>query len=217
MAEAAQRFAELRKVPRQPAARLLALANAKLSTKVAAPASAPVEVVMAELDDRGALVDMLRLMSVALPSRERVWWACLAARDVIGAEAEAPPPLKAAEAWVFKPGEETRAAAQAALAVADAEDDTVHCATGVLYCDGTLGPGDLAQHPAPPGAGEIAAFAMNMIALGHRADAFEAAGRMLVDRALDIARGGSGRIDPAAAAGAGAGAPTDPPGGRAPA
>lgn len=202
MTDAAERFADLKKVPRQPAARLLALANARLGTPVSAPASAPVEAVLAELSQKGALVDMLRLLSVALPARERVWWACLAARDVIGAGAEPPPPLKAAEAWVFKPTEETREAARAALELADVNDDTVHCATGVLYCDGTLGPGPLAEHAAPPGAAEICAFAMNVIALGKRPDDFPVFGQLLVDRALDIARGGNGRVEapkPAAA------------------
>lgn len=194
MTEASRRFSDLKKVPRQPAARLLSLANARLETKVTAPASAPVEVVLAELAEEGALVDMLRLLSVALPARERIWWSCLAARDVIGEGAEPPPPLKAAEAWVFKPSEENRIAAQTAIGLADTDDDTVHCATGVLYCDGTLGPGDLAQHPAPPGAGEVCAFAMNLVALGTRPADFEVFGQLLVDRAVDIARGGSGRV-----------------------
>lgn len=195
MTDAAERFANLKKVPRQPAARLLALANAKLSTPVAAPASAPIEAVLAELAEKDALVDMLRLLSVALPARERVWWSCLAARDVIGAGAEPPPPLKAAEAWVFKPTEEMREAAQAALELAEVDDDTVHCATGVLYCDGTLGPGPMAEHAAPPGAAEICAFAMNVIALGQRPEEFPTFGQLLVERALDIARGGNGRVE----------------------
>lgn len=197
MTAVAERFTGLKKVPRQPAARLLALANVKLGTVLEAPASAPVETVLAELEQRGATVDLLRLMSVALPPRERVWWACLAARDTLDPGAAVPAPLVAAEAWVFSPTEENRVAAQAALAVADVEDDTVHCATGVLYNDDTLGPGDLAQHPAPPGAAALCAFAMNVIALGARPEGIEAVGRILLDRALDIARGGSGRVDAA--------------------
>ena len=195
MSDLEARFSGLKKVPRQPAARLLALANARLETPVAAPASAPVETVLAELETKEALVDMLRLLSVALPARERVWWSCLAARDVIGPDAEPSPPLKAAEAWVFKPTDEARAAVQAALQLAEPDDDTVHCATGVLYCDGTLGPGALAEHAAPPGAGELCAFAMNVIALGRHPDDFAAFGQLLVERALDIARGGSGRVE----------------------
>lgn len=196
MTEAAERFSGLKKVPPQPAARLLALANARLATPLDAPASAPVGAVLAELAAKDALVDMLRLLSVALPARERVWWSCLAGRDVIGPGAEPTPPLKAAEAWVYRPTEENRAAAQSALGLAAVDDDTVHCANGVLYCDGTLGPGDLARHAAPAGAAELCAFAMNVIALGRQTGDHAAFGRLLVDRALDIARGGSGRIGP---------------------
>jgi hypothetical protein len=189
-----ERFADLTKLPRQPAARLLALANAKLQTPLDAPASAPIEAVLAELADKGALIDMLRLISVALPARERVWWACLAARDTLPEGAPVPLPLKTAEAWVFKPSDENRSAAQAALETAEIEDETVHCATAVQFADGTLGPGELAEHQGPPGASETCAFAMNLVALGARGDDFEAYGAYLIDRALDIARGGSGRI-----------------------
>ncbi len=189
------RFAELTKVPRQPAARLLALANATLKTPLEAPANSPVEAVLTELDAKGALIDMLRLLSVALPARERVWWACLAARDTLPDGAPPPPPLKAAEAWVFKPSDETREAAIASLDLAAADDETVHCATAVQFADGTLGVGDLAEHQGPPGACETFAFAMNVVALGTRTDDFEAYAAHLVDRALDVARGGSGRIE----------------------
>ncbi len=47
-----ERFADLTKLPRQPAARLLALANAKLQTPLESPASAPVEAVLAELEGK---------------------------------------------------------------------------------------------------------------------------------------------------------------------
>lgn len=189
------RFAELTKLPRQPAAKLLALANATLKTPLDAPASAPVEAVLAELDQKGALIDMLRLLSVALPPRERIWWACLAARDTLAEGAPAPPPLKAAEAWVFKPSDENRAAAIASIEQAAPDDTSVHCATAVQFSDGTLGVGDLAEYPGPPGASETLAFAMNVVALGERADDFDAYGAHLIDRALDVARGGSGRIE----------------------
>lgn len=189
-----ERFAELTKLPGQPAARLLALANATLQTPLEGPANAPVEAVLAELDTKGALIDMLRLLAVALPPRERVWWACLAARDTLPEGAPPTPPLKAAEAWVFKPSDDNRAAAIAALKLASVDDDTVHCATAVQFADGTLGVGDLAGHQGPPGACETLVFAMNVVALGTRGAENAAYGAHLVDRALDIARGGSGRI-----------------------
>ena len=136
-----------------------------------------------------------RLLAVALPARERVWWACLAARDYVGPKSEKDPrPLTAAEAWVFEPCDDNRTLASDAIDAAYVDDNTVHCAMAALYCDGTLGPGDLAKFPAPAGMAEAAAFGMNMVALGEMSDRFEEHGILLVDRAVDIARGGNGRV-----------------------
>ena len=186
-------FSDLTKLTRQPAARLLSMANAELETELVAPASASVEVVLRELSEKGALIDMMRLLSVALPARERVWWSCLAARDILVEGAKLPPPLAAAEAWVFKPTEENRAVAHHALLHASMKDDTKHCAMAVQFHDGTLGPGDLAKHAAPPGGAEVSAFAMNVVAIAKSGTTLEVAAGKMIDRALDIARGGSGR------------------------
>jgi hypothetical protein len=187
-----ERFADLKKIPADPAARMLANANVRLKTPQRAPASAPVPVVLAELEAAGAHVDLLRLLAVALPPREAVWWACLAARDLLG-EAEATPALLAAEAWVRKPGDQTREAARATLDHAYVDDDTTLLATAVIFADGTLGTGDLAHHPAPAGATQAAVFGMIALtlALGNN---LPARMRLLVDRAIDIARGGNGRV-----------------------
>lgn len=190
------KFQELVKIPADPAAKLLAQANVVLDTLLDAPASAPASHVLAELDEKQEWLDMLMLLSVLLPPRERVWWACLAARDYIGPKSDKDPPsLAASEAWVFQPNDENRDAARLTLDNAYVDDDTVNCAISVLYSDGTLGPGDLAQYPAPAGAAEAAAFAMNLVALGELSDKFETHMQVLIDRALDIARGGNGNVN----------------------
>ncbi|TDE37499.1 DUF6931 family protein [Antarcticimicrobium sediminis] len=189
-----EKFQEFSKFSRDPVAKQLAQCNVILKTRLDAPASAPAEVVLAELYEKRALIDLLRLLAILLPPRERVWWACMAARDYIGPRSDNDPPsLTTSEVWVYSPSEENRCAARNSLDHAYVDDDTVHCATAVLYADGTLGPGDLAQYPAPAGASEAAAFAMNMVALGELSDRFEEHGWMLVDRALDIGRGGNGK------------------------
>ncbi|MEP1329963.1 hypothetical protein [Pseudophaeobacter sp.] len=189
-----ENFTNLVKLPNDPVAKILARANVLLKTPLAAPPSATAAVVVQELYDKEALVDLLRLMGILLPARERVWWACLAARDYIGPRSDKDPPsLAASEIWVRDPSEENRDAARITLDHAYIDDDTVNCALAVLYAPGTLGPGDLNQYPAPAGASEAAAFAMNMVALGQLSDKFEEHGRVLVARALDIARGGNGQ------------------------
>ncbi|MEP4196393.1 MAG: hypothetical protein ABJL99_12240 [Aliishimia sp.] len=193
-----ERFEKLHKVPAQPAARLLAVANAKLKTKLKAPANASVDVVLKELEAVGGHVDMLRLLSAALPSRESVWWACLAARDVLE-DGDSNTCLKAAEAWVFDPTTENRQRIQAALDAADPGDKTVLSATAALYAPGNLGDSDdMKDTPAPIGVVANCAFGMNLKSLKVDKDPI-ARMDLLIDRAVDIARGGNGKIAPAAA------------------
>jgi hypothetical protein len=174
---------------------MLAMANTKLQTPISAPASAPVDVVFGELEQKAAQIDIMRLLSVALPPREATWWACLAARDLIGEDAKTVPvPLACAERWVFKPTEENRIAARDAFETAEMDDDTTFCAMAALYADGTLGPGDMNETPAPSNGVAAAVLAMNMIAARARADTFKTYVDILIDRGLDIARGGNGRV-----------------------
>ena len=193
-----ERYQNLTKVQKQPVAKMLANCGMKLNVELSAPASAMADVVLAELDQKKEWLELLKVMSVILPPRERVWWACLAARDFIGAKSKKDPlPLAAAETWVFEPNETNREAVFHALQDTDPGDDTVHCGSAALYYNGTLGTGDMAEHPAPPGGAELSAFVMNVVALGHHSDKFDSHMQLLIDRALDIARGGNGRVDPA--------------------
>ncbi len=190
-----KRYDNLIKFPTDPVAKLTSRANLILKTQLDAPPTATAPAVLAELEEKKALVDLLRLLAVLLPPRERVWWACMAARDYIGPRSDKDPPsLVTSETWVFNPSDENRDAARNTLDHAYVDDDTVNCALAVLYADGTLGPGDLAQYPAPAGASETAAFAMNMVALGELSDRFEEHSRLLIDRALNIGRGGNGKV-----------------------
>ncbi len=184
---------DLRKIPAQPAARLLAGAGGKLSTRLRAPASAPVSVVMQELAEKDALFDMLYLMAVALPGREAVWWACLAARDLVP-QGQTTPSLAAAEAWVFKPDDTNRGAAQRAMDGADTDDETVYCALAAVYADGRMGTGELANQPAPPAAVPAAVLTMNIKAMDWVGQGAITHGWVLLARALDIARGGNGQV-----------------------
>lgn len=186
-------FDDLRKIPPHPAARLLAGAGGKLSTRLRAPASAPVSVVMQELAEKDALFDMLYLMAVALPGREAVWWACLAARDMLP-QGQTTPSLAAAEAWVFRPDDANREAAQRAMDAADTDDETVYCALAAVYADGRMGTGELANQPAPPAAVPAAVLTMNIKAMDWVGQGTVAHGWVLLARALDIARGGNGQV-----------------------
>jgi hypothetical protein len=192
------RFAGLKKIPDQPATKLLAQANMKLETQLSAPANADVATVLRELDQKGAVGDMLRVFSVALPARERTWWACLSGRDLVGPATEIPPTLQAAEAWVFNATDETYSDAYDALQLADPGDKTAGCATAVVFGNGKLGPGDLAEHDAPPGAVQSAVLVTVIDAMTESADNSEEYLQVAIERALDIARGGNGKSKNAA-------------------
>lgn len=190
-----ERFKKMVKVSQEPVAKLLSLTNTRLKTPIDAPVAALAEEVLTELDGKGAMLDVLRLMSIVLPPRERVWWACLAARDYLGPKTDRDPkPLTTSEDWVFKPTDENRERARLSMDDAYIDDDTVNIAMSVLYSDGTLGPADLSEFPAPAGAAETCAFVMNVVALNKKPDKFQEYGQFLIDRAVDIARGGNGRL-----------------------
>ena len=195
------RFEGLQKIPEQPAARLLALANARLGVKLEAPASALVPEVLEELATKGAMVDMLRMLAVALPARERVWWACLAARDMLAyGAAENPAIVEATEAWVYKPEDQNLIAVRRAVEAGGPDEPTNYCGNAALTWDGKLGPEDLHGLDGPPGASETYALVMNVHAMCLDPTLPETRVALLIDRALDIARGGQGDVE----AGAGA-------------
>ena len=188
-----ERFENLKKVPEQPAARLLAAGNAKLKTELKSPASASVAAVLTELEAEEAWVDMIRLLSVALPSRECVWWACVAGREILGEKGQSVC-LDAAEKWVFEPNEENRAKVQERLELDSVGDKTAPAATAALYAPGNLGPGEMAEHEAPPGIVAACAFGVNLRTLKVADDPI-AQYQVIIDRALDIARGGNGTAE----------------------
>src|SRR5438477_10479612 len=103
----------LKKIPAPTAAEVCKLF--KLSAagqRMLDPAATPGDFLDA-LAKAGHFTDAVRFLAHALPKREAVWWACLAARETMLEDAapEVQDALKAAEAWVFKPVEENRRAA----------------------------------------------------------------------------------------------------------
>jgi hypothetical protein len=62
---------------------------------------------------RGLLSEAVKLLALAMPRREAVWWVCMCARSTAPAAMTAPDAaaLEAAELWVRRPTEEHRRAA----------------------------------------------------------------------------------------------------------
>jgi hypothetical protein len=148
--------------------------------------------------EAGLWVDAVRIMAMALPRREAAWWACLNARDARTAESpqETLATLVAAEAWVFKPSDDLghEAFTQAQLAGFDSAE--AYAALAVHWAGGNMAPAD-AGVMVPPGDGltaTAAAAAVFLAAAAGEPSQAEAWYERALLQALDIARGGSGRL-----------------------
>ncbi|MGF7172672.1 DUF6931 family protein [Azospirillum doebereinerae] len=142
-------------------------------------------------------VDAIRLLGMALPRREAVWWGCLAARGALAPDA-APADvaaLEAAEAWVYRPTEENRRATFAPAEAANFQTACAYAAMAAFWSGGSLAPPDAAV-VIPPGdglTGTAAAAAVLMAAAAVPKEA-PARQRATLVQALDIANGGSGKV-----------------------
>ncbi|WP_247871983.1 hypothetical protein [Azospirillum sp. TSO35-2] len=141
--------------------------------------------------------DAIRLLGMALPRREAVWWGCLAARGALPPE---PKPadiaaLEAAEAWVYRPTEENRRACFAPAEAMGFETACAYAALAAFWSGGSLAPPDAAV-VVPPGDGltGTAAAAAVLIAAAAVPKEVLARQRATLVQALDIANGGSGMV-----------------------
>lgn len=141
------------------------------------------------------LEDAVKLMAHALPKREAVWWACLAARPLVDdATPAVRAALEAAEAWVYRPSEETRRAAMDKAAASGFRHPAAWAAMGAFWSGGSMAPPDL---PAVPPAEHFTALAvagaLGLAAVMKEPAQAQAKRRLFIDQAIDIANGGSGR------------------------
>jgi hypothetical protein len=140
-------------------------------------------------------IDAIRFLAYALPPREAVWWACLAARGALeDGVAEHLRAVEAAEAWVYHPDEEHRRAAMS-MASGVANDIPARWAgTAAAWSGGSLAPPEAPI--VPPGQTLTAQAASGAVLLAAvKSEPAQAAERhrKLIALAIDIARGGSGR------------------------
>lgn len=194
-------FAGLKKLPETPAQALADAAEIEFSVPIEGEETTPADALrqFAEADKPG---DQIRMLALALPPREGVWWACVCMRDMLpAAPVKMPDCLTTAEAWVYKPNAETREAAHKAAQAARPSDDTQIVATAAVYAAGTMGPGDLDAMPLQAGAfANVLAGAVLTAMANAREELAERMPGLVIERGLDIARGGNGRLETEAAA-----------------
>jgi hypothetical protein len=157
---------------------------------------------LGRLLDRALFNDAVAFLAHALPKREATWWACLAARTALPPE---PAPaltaaLEAAEAWVYKPNDAARRDAQAkgeAAGLSTAPAALAAAAAG--WSGGSLTPADAPAVPPDDKLTPTAVYTAVLMAATAPADpqAIQARYRLFLEQALDIAKGGTGRVQPA--------------------
>lgn len=143
----------------------------------------------------GLWADAIRFLAHALPKREAIWWACLAARAALGSEA---PPrqmaaIAATEAWVYQPTEENRRAAMAAGDVAGNDSPARWAAIAAFWSGGSLTASDApAVSPGERLTAMAVAGAVQIAAVQQEPQRAEEKYRSLIAQGLDIANGGNG-------------------------
>ncbi|KRT56432.1 DUF6931 family protein [endosymbiont of Ridgeia piscesae] len=102
------------------------------------------------LIDHAYLADAARFLAFALPKREAVWLACLAAHSVVD-ESTSEAEMKAltlTEQWVYKPTEECRRTLMDIAETAGLDTPAGFAAASAYWSGENIAPADL--HPVPP-------------------------------------------------------------------
>jgi hypothetical protein len=191
--------------PHQPAelppnvAWLVERAALEEETREALGAVADVPALVRALLDLGRPAEALRVTACALPPREGIWWAWVAARHgTQAAEARRSKPtpaahvaaLTATERWVLQPTDAHRRAAWDAAQAAGL-DTTAGCVAGAaFFTGGSVTPPHGPNVPPPPGVHVtlaatgvlLAAIATDASRLGELAGAFAEQGAAVVQR-----------------------------------
>lgn len=164
----------------------------------ALPRTAPPEQFVAALLVAGLTPDAVRFLSQALPKREGVWWACLAARAAAEVSPARPIDLEAltaAEAWVFKPTEDNRRAAMDRAQAAEFSSPGAWAAVGAFWSGGSMAPpGQPAVPPAPHLAGRAISGAVMLAAAQGQATLAPQRYARFIAQGMDIASGGNGKL-----------------------
>ncbi|MEE2730413.1 MAG: hypothetical protein VYA55_06290 [Pseudomonadota bacterium] len=141
--------------------------------------------------------DAVKFLAHALPKREAIWWACMAVKKTLPADAPAPQQaaLNAAEQWAIQPTEENRQLAKAWSEKTQNKSAPSWAATAAFWSGGSMAKPGEPDMPAPPylyahavaGAISMAAFSPDP---ENAAEQFQ----LFIRQALDLAAGGRGEV-----------------------
>lgn len=138
------------------------------------------------------IMEGLQFMVYALPKREAVWLACLAARGLAHKTEEDSAALTAVEKWVFEPNQETHRPLKAFAEATGLSTSCGMAAAAGNWADGSLTPGDISVAP-PDELTPKAVWAAMLLAVSQSHPDNPVEGyRILLNKAINIASGGSG-------------------------
>jgi hypothetical protein len=150
------------------------------------------------LIDGALYADAVRFLARALPKREATWWACLCARSALGQnpEPDLVTAVEAAEQWVQRPTEEQRRLTFPAAQAAQFGHPASWAAMAAFWSGGSMAPPDApAVPPADNLTAKAVAGAVVLAAVQTEPEKAEAKYRRFLDQGIDIAGGGSGRLE----------------------
>jgi len=187
---------ELKKIAGSNAAQVAAMCDLETEATELLDPKLDATAYLERLQKKELYLDAVRFLAAALPKREAVWWACICVRQHLAepAEPKQKMALEAAEAWVYKPGEELRRAAEAAAEVATYDSPAAWAATAVFWSGGSLGPEG--QPVVPPGedlTAKAVAGAVLLTAAELEPDKMIPCYQDFLGRGRNIAAGGDGR------------------------
>jgi len=183
-------FTGLVKIEKRSAGEVVRLGKAKFPFRPETKPDDPVVNLIEELVAQNLMMDALKILALALPPREGVWWGCLAARDMLEPEQKTKA-LTAAEAWVFKPGQETKKALEPFAQDTETAD--------MLMCEAGFNvplPDDEEAPMGPPSLPGLLIFSAQLQSFyAHDLpDDISRQGQLLLGRGLNIAKGGNGQV-----------------------
>lgn len=150
------------------------------------------------LIDKALYADAVKFLARALPKREATWWACLCARSALGENPtqDRVRAVELAEQWVYKPTEEHRRLTLPAAQAAQFNHPASWAAMAAFWSSGSMAPPDVpAVPPAENLTGKAAAGAVMLAAVQTEPEKSEAKYRRFLEQGIDIACGGTGRLE----------------------
>lgn len=166
------------------------------SESVAVLEEAPTAVI-GKLVETESYHDAVTMLAHALPKREAVWWACLAAKRTMDATVELNVAAVAAtELWVRDPSEPHRQAARKLGERSKNRTAAGWVATAASWCTGNMiDEGDIEVPPPDYLYAHAVAASITMAAAASGPELMAGSYKLFIRQGFDLANGGSGQVE----------------------